>query len=165
MEPVVRPGIGWVGGTEKTGGLQWLQQMLTACFSFWHYTSKSIKMTYSQFFLLLETISVSKLAAWAEISGFLSLLCTQRNCDADWICVYVNVRGGCEEEAVFGPRLKCRTRVPAPGKETSRAETRGTCLPSGKRDTAKITLALREQRKVSTISRMYVHRRDKKAKR
>lgn len=84
------------------------------------------------FFLLLETLSVSKLAAWAEISGFLSLLCTQRNRDADWICVYVNVRGGCEEEAVFGPRLKCRTRVPAPGKETSRAETRGTCLPSGK---------------------------------
>lgn len=120
-----------VGGRHgKTGGLQGLQQMLTAFFSFWHYTSKSIRMTYS--YLLLETISVSKLAAWAEISGFLSLLCERRNCDADWICVYVNVRGGCVEEAVFGPRLKCRTRVPAPGKETSRAETRGTCLPSGK---------------------------------
>lgn len=46
-------------------------------------------------------------------------------------CVYVNTFSGCVEEALFGPRLKYRTRVPAPGKETNRAETQGLATHQG----------------------------------
>lgn len=63
------------------------------------------------------------------------------------------------------PQIKMQDKGPSSRKGDQQSGDAGNLPPIRETcDTAKITLALREQRKVSTISRMYVHRRDKKAK-
>lgn len=70
--------------------------------------------------------------------------------------MYVNICGGYMEEVVFGPRLKCGTRVllqerrPAERRRRDLPPIRETC------DAAKITCAGREQKGISTTSRKCV---------
>lgn len=80
----------------------------------------------------------------------------QGDCVLERMRVYVNVRGGYMEEVVFGPRLKCGTRVllqerrPAERRRRDLPPIRETC------DAAKITCAGREQKGISTTGRKCV---------
>lgn len=60
------------------------------------------------------------------------------------------------------PQIKMQDKGPSFRKGDQQSGDAGTCLPLGKRDAAKITLALMEQRMVFTIGRMCIHRRDTK---